>query len=78
MSARIVYEPRPDGTPEVQLDALAAVYEFVLRCGEARRAEEKTRQQAGAGKENAGGTSAGDDTKGRSVDDFRAETSIHE
>ncbi len=36
----IVYRPHPNATPEVELDALAAVYAFVLRCGEAQRAEE--------------------------------------
>jgi hypothetical protein len=66
----IIYVPRPDATPEAELDTLASVYAFVLRCGEARRAEEK--------KNAAGVTSTdGDDTKGRSVDDFRAGTSIH-
>jgi hypothetical protein len=29
-SARIVYVPRPDATPESELNALAAVYRFIL------------------------------------------------
>jgi hypothetical protein len=33
------YSPRADATAETELDALASVYAFVLRCGEARRAE---------------------------------------
>ena len=28
--ARIIYTPRPDATPEAELDALAAIYCFVL------------------------------------------------
>ena len=66
----IIYVPRPDATPEAELDTLASVYAFVLRCGEARRAEEK---------QNAAGVPStdGDDTKGRSVDDFRAGTTMH-
>jgi hypothetical protein len=43
---KIVYCPRPDATPEGELDVLASVYSFVLRCGEARRVEE-TRKAAG-------------------------------
>ncbi len=37
---RIVYSPRSDATTEAELNALANVYAFILRCGEARRAEE--------------------------------------
>ncbi len=76
--ARIIYSPRPDVTPQAELDALASVYEFVLSCGEARRAEEKkTTQQAGATKENAGGTNAGDDAKKGSLKhEVRANTSL--
>lgn len=33
-SSRITYTPRPDATPEGELNALAAVYAFVLKCGE--------------------------------------------
>jgi len=32
------YTPRPDATPEVELNALVSVYSFVLQCGEERRA----------------------------------------
>lgn len=35
------YSPRPGATPEGEITALANVYSFVLRCGEARRAEEE-------------------------------------
>ena len=38
-SSRITYAPRPDATPEAELDALASVYRFVLDCGDARRAD---------------------------------------
>jgi hypothetical protein len=31
-SPRITYTPRPDATPEAELDALANVYRFVLDC----------------------------------------------
>ncbi len=63
-SPRVVYHPRPGAPAEAELDALVSVYRFILSCGEARRAEEKkTRQQAGAGTENAGRTGAGDDAK---------------
>ncbi len=64
-SPRIFYISHPDATPDADLDTLASVYSFVLRCGEARRTEEK--------KNAAGVTSTDvDDTKGRSADDFRA------
>jgi hypothetical protein len=39
-SPRIVYTPRPDATLETELDVLANAYAFILRAGEARRAEE--------------------------------------
>jgi hypothetical protein len=38
-SARIIYTPRPDITPESEATALAAVYKFVLDC----RAKKKGR-----------------------------------
>jgi hypothetical protein len=38
---RISYTPRPDATPKGEIAVLADVYSFVLRCGEARRAEEE-------------------------------------
>ena len=31
-SRRITYTPRPDATPEAELDALASVFRFVLEC----------------------------------------------
>ena len=69
-SPRIFYTPRPDATPEAELDTLASVYSFVLRCGEARRTEEK--------KDAASVTSTdGDDTKEGLRDDFRAGTTMH-
>ncbi len=69
-SPRITYVPGASAPPEGEVAVLASVYAFVLRGGEARRAEEK--------KNAAGVTSTdGDDTKGRSADDFRAGTSIH-
>ena len=69
-SPKLAYSPLPDATPEAELDVLASVYSFVLRCGEARRVEEK---------KNAAGllSTDGDDTKERSVDDFRAGTTMH-
>ena len=36
-SARIVYTPHPDATPEGELSALATVYSFVLRCQEEKK-----------------------------------------
>ncbi len=33
----IAYTPRPDATPEAELDALAAVYKFVLFDSQANR-----------------------------------------
>ncbi len=38
---RVTYVPRADATPGSELNALASVYQFILRCGEARRAAEK-------------------------------------
>jgi hypothetical protein len=65
-----IYRPTAGAASEVELDVLASVYSYILRCGEARCAEEK--------KNAAGVTSTdGDDTKGRPVDDFRAGASIH-
>ena len=65
-SARVEYAPRPDATPEGEVDALAAVYSLVL--------------QKGREKKNAAGVTSTDDndTKGRSVHDFRAETILPE
>jgi hypothetical protein len=36
-SARIVYGPRPDATPEAELNTLAAVYGYVLFDSQVRR-----------------------------------------
>ena len=33
----IAYTPLPDATPESELDALAAVYAFILECHERRK-----------------------------------------
>jgi hypothetical protein len=46
-SSGISYVPRPDATPEGELDALAAVYAYILRCGDARRAEKKKATRPG-------------------------------
>ncbi len=35
--SRITYVPRPDATPEGEIEALADVYAFVLRCAEERK-----------------------------------------
>lgn len=35
--SRIVYTPRSGATPEDDLNALASVYEFILRCAKERR-----------------------------------------
>jgi hypothetical protein len=37
---RINYAPLPDATPESELDALVAVYAFVLECHAKRKADE--------------------------------------
>jgi len=57
----VTYNPRSDATPEAELDALAAIYSLAIRRYE---------------KNVAGTISTGGDTKGRSVDDFRAEISL--
>jgi hypothetical protein len=51
-SPRISYAPRPDTTPEDELNVLANVYSFIRQCAESRRDKEK-----------AGVTSTGDDKK---------------
>lgn len=43
----IIYRPRPDATPEAELQALATVYEFII--------------ESSQGKEKAAGTSGGED-----------------
>jgi hypothetical protein len=45
-STRLTYSPRPDATPESELDALAAVYAFVLKCQEQTAAEQSGRDDA--------------------------------
>jgi hypothetical protein len=37
---RLVYVPREDATPEAELAALAAVYQFVIECAQRRKAAE--------------------------------------
>ena len=32
LKASVVYEPRPDATPEAELNVLANVYRFILDC----------------------------------------------
>jgi hypothetical protein len=39
---RITYVPRSDATPESELDALAAVYAFILQCHESRKVADPT------------------------------------
>jgi len=41
-SARITYTPRPDATPESELDALAAIYKFILECHASKKAADPT------------------------------------
>ena len=38
----IRYTPLPDATPESELDALAAVYAFVIECRESKQAADAT------------------------------------
>jgi len=40
--ARITYTPRANATPESELDALAAIYKFVLECHARRKAADPT------------------------------------
>lgn len=39
---RLTYIPLPDATPERKLDALAAVYAFILECHERRKVADST------------------------------------
>jgi hypothetical protein len=39
-SSRIIYRSRADATPEAELDALAAVYKFVLFDSQARKGDQ--------------------------------------
>ena len=59
-SARIVYTPHPDATPEGELSALATVYSFVLRCY-----EEKKKAVCGDGPDDAKGSNEHDRTTER-------------
>lgn len=36
-SPRIVYNPRPDATPERQVKALARVYAYILKCHQEKK-----------------------------------------
>jgi len=38
----IRYTPRADASPEIEAEALAAVYTFILECHETKKATEKT------------------------------------
>ncbi len=49
-ASRLIYIPRPDATPEGELNSLASIYAFVLKCGQERR--------------KAGDRNAGDGMKG--------------
>ncbi len=39
---RITYTPLPNATPESELDALVAVYKFILQCHECRKVADPT------------------------------------
>ncbi len=65
-SSRITYTPRPDATPEGELNALAAVYRIILDC---------------YAKKNAAGrlpSPDGHNAEERFKNDSSAETSIHD
>jgi hypothetical protein len=55
---RIRYAPRPDATPEAELDALAAVYRFILDCRAMRLAAESGSCNDAGTVENTEGGSA--------------------
>lgn len=57
----ITYAPRPDAT-EAELDVLVSCYTFVLRCGEARRAEQDMKKGARPGAPDDGEESKNDPT----------------
>jgi hypothetical protein len=40
--SRLAYTPLPDATPESELDALVAVYKFILECHESRKAADSS------------------------------------
>jgi hypothetical protein len=41
-SSRLTYTPLPDATPQGELDELVAVYKFVLKCHESKKAADPT------------------------------------
>ena len=41
-NARLTYTPLADATPERELDALVAVFKFILQCDENRKAADLT------------------------------------
>ncbi len=49
-ASHLIYTPRPDATPEDELNSLASIYAYVLKCGQ--------------GKRKAGDRDAGDGMKG--------------
>ncbi len=65
---RITYTSRPDSARDAELNVLSNVYAFILRCGEARRAEEMKK-----------GTRPGaPDAEERFKNDSSAKLSIHD
>jgi hypothetical protein len=40
--SRLAYRPLPDATPEREIDALVAIYKFILECHESRKAADPT------------------------------------
>ncbi len=46
-AARISYAPRPDATPKGELNALAAVYRFILDCHAKKETAPESRPDAG-------------------------------
>jgi hypothetical protein len=50
-SARVSYTPLPDATPESELDALAAVYAFVLEAHAKKKAAAPSGQEGDVRKE---------------------------
>ena len=63
-SARLVYTPRPDATPESEAATLASVYSYILDCASKQRVDARTPSNGPT------------DTKVRSSDDSRAEEAI--
>ena len=44
-NTHLTYTPRPDATPESELDALVTVYKFILQRHESRKAADPTGDQ---------------------------------